>query len=498
MALNFNPPVGARLNGYHPINRGLSGCWLLNEGGGSIFQDITNNYKIWFDNGSFGSAGRLDGAGVNHPTNASEQYGNAISFNGTNQSIDIPGNSSVIIPVFQDVTYCFWAKVPVGGTAYVSNGEDGFGGGWGIAGYVPQGSTIGTQVVYQDTGTAAYAADSGVTAVADTWYFVCGTSTQLINDSTIKTYVNGVLKATNAHIVNRKFRTSTVGWRFGVINAAYGQAIINNVRIYSRILSAQEIMQLYVEPFAGVNVPLQRRYNTTSTGIAFDAASNSGDQAASSNYTFNRTVTGTNTFLSVDVELLTVTGATVTSVTDDDGGGNVAMTFIGARSTVTGAGRIECWGLANPTSGTKAIRVILSASIESAATAASYTGVHQTVPTESFNSNQATNTGSATDATVSITSIADNCWIHAACVANDTSITANQTSRNNVSGTLGSGANEDNNAAVTPPGSTTMSYTGMGITATWAIAGYAIRPLAASGLSSNPLAGYLMLMGAGT
>ncbi len=234
-------------------------------------------------------------------------------------------------------------------------------------------------------------------------------------------------------------------------------------------------------------------YTPVVTGIAFDAASNSGDQAASANYTFNRTVTGTNTFLTVDIELLTATGATVTSVTDDDGGGNRPLTFIGAQSTVTGAGRVECWGLVNPTTGTKSIRVILSASIESVATAVSYTGVHQTSPTEAFNSNQATNAGSATDASVVITTASNNCWIHAACVANDTSITANQTSRNNVAGTLGSGANEDNNAAVTPAGATTMSYSGMGVTTTWAIAGYAIRPTTDAALGA-----FLMLLGVGT
>lgn len=237
--------------------------------------------------------------------------------------------------------------------------------------------------------------------------------------------------------------------------------------------------------------PAAREKWINTTGIGFNAASNSGDQAASANYTFNRTVTGANTYLTVDVELLTVTGATVTSVTDDDGGTNTAMVFLGAKSTVTGAGRVECWGLANPTAGTKTIRVILSASIESVATAVSYTGVHQTSPTEGFNSAQATNAGSATDASVSITSVANNCWIHAACVANDTSITANQTTRNNVSGTLGSGANEDNGAAKTPAGAVTMSYSGMGITTTWAIAGYALRPIAASNLSTAKSYGYI-------
>jgi len=94
---------------------------------------------------------------------------------------------------------------------------------------------------------------------------------------------------------------------------------------------------------------------------------------------------------------------------------------------------------------------------------------------------QATNAGSATNASVSITTIADLDWVHAAVVANDTSITAGNTTRNNISGTLGSGANEDNGAAKTPAGAVTMSYSGMGITTTWAIAGYGIRPLAASG-----------------
>ena len=219
---------------------------------------------------------------------------------------------------------------------------------------------------------------------------------------------------------------------------------------------------------------------TLAVEILFDAAGNSGYQAASANYTFSRTVTGANTFLAVDVEMFSVPGTTVTSVTDDDGGGNVAMTLIGVKSTVSGAGRVECWGLVNPAIGTKTIRVILSASIASAAGAVSYTGVHQTVPTEAFNSAQATNIGAA-DAEVTVTSIAEQCWIHAACAADDTAITAGQRSRNNVTGALGSGANEDFGPQAA--GAKLMNYTDVGAAVTWAIAGYAIRPTTASGLA---------------
>lgn len=227
-----------------------------------------------------------------------------------------------------------------------------------------------------------------------------------------------------------------------------------------------------------------RRLWAALSGIAFDAAANSGYQAAASTYTFNRTVSGSNRFLAVDVHILSVPGTTVTGVSDDSTGTPVAMSFIGAKSTVSGAGRVECWGLANPVTGTKTIAVTLSASVASCTTAASYTGVHQTSPTEGFNSAQATNVGAA-DATVSITSVADNCWIHGAVATDDTAITANQTSRNNVTGVGGSGANEDNNAAKTPAGVVTMSYTAVGALATWAIGGYAIRPIAASGLGSK-------------
>lgn len=159
------------------------------------------------------------------------------------------------------------------------------------------------------------------------------------------------------------------------------------------------------------------------------------------------------------------------------------MTFIGAQSTVSAIGRVESWGLVAPTAGTKQIQVNLSGSIASASCAVSYTGVHQTSPYESFNSAQATNVGAA-DATVTITPAADSTWIHAAVATDDTAITANQTTRNNVTGAGGSGADEDT-GPISPAAATAMSYTNVGALATWAIAGYAIRPVAAPSLLAS-------------
>lgn len=228
--------------------------------------------------------------------------------------------------------------------------------------------------------------------------------------------------------------------------------------------------------------PLIRKWSDLfQVGILPDASANSGYQAAASTYTFTRTCSGNNRYLTVDVALLSA-GQTVTSIVDDFGGGAVSMVFLGAQSTVTSFGRIESWGLVAPASGTKTIQVNLSGSIASTAVAESYTGVHQTSPTEGFAGNQATNVGAA-DATVSVTSVADKCWIHAAIATDDTAITANQTSRNNVTGAGGSGANEDT-GPITPAGATTMSYTAVGALATWAIVGYALRPIEASTLGT--------------
>jgi hypothetical protein len=168
----------------------------------------------------------------------------------------------------------------------------------------------------------------------------------------------------------------------------------------------------------------------------------------------------------------------------------VAMTFLGARNSVTGAARIETWGLIAPTSGTNTIAVTLTGAIASTGVAVSYTGVHQTSPTEAFNSNQATNVGAA-DATVTVTPVTDKTWVHAAVATDDTSITAGQTNRNSISGAGGSGANEDT-GPVTPASATAMNYSNVGAAATWTIAGYALRPVGSSILS----AGYRFFFGA--
>ncbi len=212
-------------------------------------------------------------------------------------------------------------------------------------------------------------------------------------------------------------------------------------------------------------------------GIVFDAASNSGYQSATSSYSWSHTCSGINRYLVVGIAMLSL-AQTVSNITYN----GVALSLLGTKASISGAARIELWGLVAPATGSNTIAVTLSGSIASAGCAASYTGVHQTVSTEAFNSAQATNVGAA-DATVNVTTIANNDWVVDIVATDDTAITigTGNTSRNNVTGVGGSGAMGDTGGSISPAASTTMSWTNIGALNTWAIGGIALRPTTASG-----------------
>lgn len=477
---NRKPGITARIDWRDKINIGLRGRWLFNG--------LTNSLVNLVDGTSAVSA--------TPPTRTTGNFGAALAFNGTTQFIT--AGTPAGLEVYTNFTIVHWGWVSAfpGANSFVyakdySTGARGYGMGLSTSGQI-----------YVETGGVANFNSSGNVVPLSGWFCNAIRQTKNSANNDVDLWQQGINTAGKINagtIPTANAGASTYfGMRqyVGVPNGFPGR--IDNISFYARVLNAGEIMRLFTEPFAGIVEPRRRIISlaaAAAAGIAFDAASNSGYQAASSSYTFNRTVAGANTFLAVDVSLLSA-GQTVSSVIDDSAGGAVAMSFIGAKSTVTALGRVESWGLVAPAAGTKSIQVNLSAVVISASEAVSYTGVHQTSPTEAYNSAQATNVGAA-DATVNVTSVADNCWIHGAVVTDDTAITANQTSRNNVTGAGGSGANEDT-GPITPAGATAMSYTNVGALATWAIGGYAIRPVAAAPIGQGtPWAHRFSRVGAG-
>lgn len=207
--------------------------------------------------------------------------------------------------------------------------------------------------------------------------------------------------------------------------------------------------------------------------IAHDADSNSGYQTIST-YSWAHVSGGINRYLVVGVSMLSL-AQTVSSITYK----GIALSLIGVRASITGAARVELWGMAAPASGSNTVEVTLSGAISSASNASTYTDVHQFTPIESFNSAQATNVGAA-DATVNVTTLADNDWSVDIVASDDTAIGVNagQTQTGNVTGIGGSGS-MSYKGPQTPAGAVTMSWTNIGALATWAIASVGLRPTAA-------------------
>lgn len=309
----------------------------------------------------------------------------------------------------------------------------------------------------------------------------------------VKFYINGSLQGTSG---SKTLNTVLPGTMYvgDTAWAAQGGAeftgYIDEVRISNTNRLADWITTEYNNQVApstfatlGTEVPV--------AGIAFDAATNSTYQAAASTYSWSHTCTGSDRYLVVGISMLSL-AQTVTSITYN----SIPLTLLGVQASVTGAARVELWGLVAPSTGSNTIAVTLSGAIASAGVAASYTGVHQTSPTEGFNSAQATNVGAA-DATVNVTTVANNDWVVDIIATDDTAITvgAGQTSRNNVTGAGGSGADSDEGPK-TPAGTVTMSWTNVAALATWSIGAIALRPIAASNLNQSST-GSLLLMGVG-
>lgn len=207
---------------------------------------------------------------------------------------------------------------------------------------------------------------------------------------------------------------------------------------------------------------------------AFDAASNSGYQAASAGYSWSHTCTGNARVLVVSVELFSV-AQTVTGITYN----GVALTLLGAQTTVSSVGRMEMWGLIAPATGAHSIAVTLSGSIASCGTAVSLTGINQTGlgDTETvgtFASAQDTNVGAA-DADELVSTDFDNSMIVAAVATDDTSVSGSSTTiRANVTGALGSGV--IGTQPVPGVDDADVIFSGIAVLKSWAIGGVAFYP----------------------
>lgn len=222
----IKPFRGIQLNKSHPLARGLVGCWLMNEGSGSKVHDYSGNDK----KGTLQNMEETDWvAGMD---------GGCLYFDGSDEYIHIPNYSSSnnkavslfawvkprSFADFEGVVSNLKEEVPYPGYALYTHGD----------------GTVGTYL-------GAHRRSSNSLS-QDIWSYIGFT---YVNGS-LKLYINKDLVRTDtliAYVGSDALRIANF-YVNSELPARIFNGHINNVVVYNRALSPDEIRWLYSEPYA--------------------------------------------------------------------------------------------------------------------------------------------------------------------------------------------------------------------------------------------------------
>lgn len=265
------PPLGSLPDFSNPLTRGLVGLWLMNEGGGSVVQDLSGSKHngaltglAKFTLGNFGPA--VDFAGV---TGAGE--------------IAIPFGSQLDGKCLTIVSWINWNQDNDTYPRIVDrqyNGQFSF---YIIDSGDIGGSELSWALTTQDQPVYDRGSGGSGTVPQNEWVQCCFTYENI----TAKTYINGVVgdSYTDAAEISGGLANSTDEIIIGEREDGAGRLFdgqIDHVMIWDRALSASEIAQLYRDPFimfgqdpielwvseAGVSIPVMYHHYQIAGGAA--------------------------------------------------------------------------------------------------------------------------------------------------------------------------------------------------------------------------------------
>lgn len=227
--LQVKPPQGLHLNRAHPRLRGCVGWWPFIERGGTIITDLIN--------GAVGTSQTT-------PTWTLGQRGSAFNFDGSTAYISIPNNPRYVP---QNLSVSLWTKNNVSpaqydgiiGKAYIDSWDFG----WGM--FYNSSSTVNFFIEH-------YANNVASSTISPTqWNHIVGTW----DGTTISIYVNGVLGGTTDTYTGSlsDHNNIEIGRLMGNSYNINGQ--VDDLRIYNRGLSHNEVLSLYTHPWLEVQTP---------------------------------------------------------------------------------------------------------------------------------------------------------------------------------------------------------------------------------------------------
>jgi hypothetical protein len=192
----------------------LVAAYSFNEGSGTTVHDASGNSHT----------GTLQG-GTSWAT--SGKYGKALSFNGTNAYVNIPNSS--LLQLRTAMTLEAWVnptKLTGVWRDVIYKGNDNY--------YLEADSTSGKPATRATTGGSLLGTSS---PAVNTWTHLTGT----YDGATLRFYVNGVQVSSRAQTGAITISTNALQIGGDSIYGQYFSGIVDEVRVYSRALSATEI-----------------------------------------------------------------------------------------------------------------------------------------------------------------------------------------------------------------------------------------------------------------
>ena len=168
------------------------------------------------------------------------KIGQALKFDGVDDYVELPA-SSTLIPNNQSFSVALWAKptrLSASNHRFIT-----FANGAGLSAfnisYTPASQSVAFG--YRDSGGTNHLNGAIASSTVGTWFHVVVT----YNGTSYLGYVNGILgTTTNNTIVTLSSDPAAIGANTGG-TTNFTAGLLDDVRVYNRVLSAQEIQQLY-------------------------------------------------------------------------------------------------------------------------------------------------------------------------------------------------------------------------------------------------------------
>jgi prepilin-type N-terminal cleavage/methylation domain-containing protein len=202
--------------------QGLVGYWPLDEGTGTLAQDMSGS----------GNTGAWNGSLVNGSHYGGGQLGTAGAFDGSTNYVNIPN----ALPTTSQITVSVWAKKigagsnnPQGVMLYLTGGS---------SIYLDMCNSIGNGPSFQLSAGTLTLIHGGTCADIGVWTNYVGT----YDGVSTRLYVNGTQVATTGDTGTVSIGTIKIGT---FTSSFYVNGLIDDIRIYNRALSAAEVLSLY-------------------------------------------------------------------------------------------------------------------------------------------------------------------------------------------------------------------------------------------------------------